>query len=505
MKQNSKIIKLCDLAKVKKQKAALCHGHFNILHPGHIRYLKNASQQGERLIVSVISDRNLQDSGYSNLYSQKERASSVSSLEIVDQVILLKNETLTDVIKKISPSTLVLGKEFEVERFDEVEEAVKLCLKNGVKVVFHAGDIQYASSKFLHSTQSDLEKEQIKIFRDSCRKNQLTAKSLLQSINSLEKSSILVIGDTIVDRFVACDAEGMSSEAPVIVARELDTQYFIGGAAIVALHAKRLGANCHFISVTGSDKSREFLEENLSKEKVSYFLAEDYSRPTTLKTRYTIDNQKMFRVSRLIKKPLSENIENQILKEIQLKAKAVDAIIVSDFVYGVITPRVLEEISRIAKAQNILLIGDLQCSSQIGNISKFKNFDLLTPTEKEARIAIGSSDEGIEWVSNQLIAKTNCKHLIAKLGSDGLIAYTCHSSSRKRQYFPALNANPLDTAGAGDSLLACAACSLSVGQTLEEAAAIGTLVASLVVGNLGNIPVYKDQLLEYLMEVLHES
>ena len=178
MKKESKTIKFSDFANVKRQKAVLCHGHFNILHPGHIRYLKNASQQGERLLVSVISDRNLQDSGYSNLYSQKERANSVASLEIVDQVILLKNETLTDVIKRISPSTLVLGKEFEVERFDEVEEAVKLCGKNGGKVIFHAGDIQYASSKFLNTTQSDIEKEQISRFRDTCLKNNLTTKKL---------------------------------------------------------------------------------------------------------------------------------------------------------------------------------------------------------------------------------------------------------------------------------------------------------------------------------------
>ena len=78
---------------------------------------------------------------------------------------------------------------------------------------------------------------------------------------------MIVLGDTIVDQYAACEAIGMSAEAPVVVVRELEHKNFIGGAAVVAAHISALGAQCDFISVVGADSTAELVHQELSNSK----------------------------------------------------------------------------------------------------------------------------------------------------------------------------------------------------------------------------------------------
>ena len=97
-------------------------------------------------------------------------------------------------------------------------------------------------------------------------------------------------------------------------------------------------------------------------------------------------------------------------------APQLDGILVSDFVYGVITENILTVLQELKREYGLKLFGDLQCSSQVGNVAKFQNFDLLTPTEKEARIALGNRDDGIEWVANTLDATESHKRPSYQIG-----------------------------------------------------------------------------------------
>ena len=175
---------------------------------------------------------------------------------------------------------------------------------------------------------------------------------------------------------------------------------------------------------------------------------------------------------------------------------------ISDFVYGLITPNILKTISELSKKHKFSVFGDLQCSSQVGNVSKFKNFDLICPTERESRIALGTQDEGIEWVANSLMEQTKTRNLIMKLGREGFIAYESHDDEFiNRQHFPSLSINPVDVAGAGDSLLSALSVGLCSGATLMQSSAIGAGMASIAVQQLGNIPVSYQQLKNNLSKI----
>ena len=152
-----------------------------------------------------------------------------------------------------------------------------------------------------------------------------------------------------------------------------------------------------------------------------------------------------------------------------------------------------------------MIFGDVQCSSQIGEITNFKDFSLLCPNEKETRIALKDNVSGLEKLSQKIIKITNTKRLIMKLGADGFIAYDKSGSRIKTQSFPALSVNPLDVAGAGDSLLAVMAIGLSSNQSLISTSAIGCCMASIAVETMGNSPISKEKLIEKLINVFQFS
>ena len=147
----------------------LCHGHFNIIHPGHIRYLDYARQQGSKLVVSIQGDSSFINTELKHHFSEVERAAGVASIQTVDQVVLLGEGNLEKLIKVLNPAVLVLGKEFESERDVQVSDAVQLLKKQGGKILFHAGEFHYASADLLRDNLPDLHDQHIKQFKQACK------------------------------------------------------------------------------------------------------------------------------------------------------------------------------------------------------------------------------------------------------------------------------------------------------------------------------------------------
>ena len=500
MLTQNKIISIDTAISTVDSDIVLCYGHFNLIHPGHLRYLQYAKTLAEKLFVALVSDADLHKDSFGQHFSENERAESVANLQIIDGVIILNQITLKDLIDKVKPSALVLGKEFEKIRSNEINEAIEVVKKTG-RVVYHAGEAHYFNANLLYSNVVDIEGSSKVQFQEICKKYKITANKLQEKIHQFSKSKLLVIGDTIVDNYVACDALGMSAEAPVLVVKELESREFIGGAAIVASHVKALGAECYYISVVGDDPQSEMVSESLKEQNIKIDLFTDKDRPTTYKTRYMVEGQKLFRVSRIKDYKIPTKIEQEIIDSLIKLAPSIDGIMISDFVYGVITQKILDEISNLSTQYGIKLYGDLQCSSQVGKVNKFKGFDLITPTEKEARVALDDNESGIEWIANTLLKDTNSKNILTKLGSDGFIAYK-GGTSIESQNFPALTINPVDATGAGDSLFAAMSISLSSGSSLMEASAIGACMASLAVKQVGNNPISKEKLSIFIEEIL---
>jgi len=494
-----KIILEKDLQSYNLRRPILCYGHFNVIHPGHIRYLEYAKAIGSTLCVVIQSDRELLSHQGDYFFNGSERALNLASLQLVDYVIVLDKLDLSKIIKEVNPKSLVLGREFE-QAFEEKSSAI---LNNtatqiesvGGSIIFHGGDVHYSQSSLAIDIPARQEKELS--YLAACKRQKIHKIDLLKRINNFTESSLLVIGDTILDQYIACEPIGMSAEAPVVVMRELDEDKFLGGAGIVAANVSALGAKCYYLSVVGTDQNADIVRDFLNEFNIESSLLEDQSRPTTFKIRYLVENQKMFRVSRLKEHNLNKLIEKKLIKKVNDLSDSIDGILVCDFLYGVITPNLLDAIKQISKKKNIPFYCDLQCSSQLGSILKFSDSALICPTEREARIGIGAKDDGLEWVANQVLNQTNSKNLVMKLGADGFIAYERKPGGFiNRQPFPSLSQNPLDVTGAGDSVLAALAVGMSSGASLMESSAIAVRVAAAAVETIGNQPIKLQKLKE---------
>ena len=416
-------------------------------------------------------------------------------------VLLLEADEINTAIEALKPKVLVLGNEYKNNA--EIQTTLDQQRLQGGAIQFHAGDVHYATADLLSGSERDLRQQRRERFQAACRRQGIKQTQLLDAINSWGATRLIVLGDTIVDQYAACEAIGMSAEAPVVVVRELEHKNFIGGAAVVAAHISALGAKCDFVSVVGADSTAEIVRQALAVQAIGDGLSRDPSRPTTFKKRYVVENQKLFRVSRLEEHNLDAEVEDQVIAQLQTLAPLAQGIVVSDFVYGVVTPRILEVVHQLAKEHSLLLFGDLQCSSQVGSITRFEKFSLLCPNEREARLALQDKDSGLEQLSQRLLKVTGSERLVMKLGPEGFIAYDREPDGLlSSQAFPALSVNPLDVAGAGDSLLALFATGLASGQAMMPTAALACCMAALAVETMGNTPISATALRSNVMELL---
>lgn len=470
-------------------KKAFVFGDFNILHPGHLRLLKFAKESSDFLTVGIFSN---QLSNKPLLLDENVRLESIKATSYVDEAFLL-NEDVLEYIKRRKPDILVKGKEFE-NRYNPEEEIMKTY---GGKILFSSGEIGFSSLNLL---QKDFEISFLNLSHDNnfIKRHKIDKTKLIDFINRFSDLNILVIGDTIIDEYITCDAIGMSQEDPTIVVTPISNKKFIGGAAIVASHAKTLGANVSYVSVLGDDENFEFTQNYLTSLGIDTYLLKDSTRPTTLKQRFRAQNKTLLRVNHLKQHNISKDLEEKILENFVDDLEDYDLIIFSDFSYGVLTKNIIENITLYAKNKSIVMVADSQSSSQIGDISKFKNMDIVTPTEREIRLSINDFESGLVVLSEKLHKKSNSKYIFTTLGSEGILIYNSTQNELLTDNIQALNTNAKDVSGAGDSLLTCSSMAKVVGANIWESAYLGSIAAAIQVSRVGNIPIKKEELLHEL-------
>ena len=375
---------------IKKNKIFVS-GNFNILHPGHIRLLKFAKSLGKALVVGVISDKLAGKSAY---IKQNHRINNIKSLDFVQKVILVKN--LNSTILNEKPNIIVKGKEFRYETNIEEELAKKI----NAELVFSSGNINYSSENLL---KNELFENQIKfhLTKDFIKRKKINISKMINNINKIKRLRVCVVGDVIIDEYVNSNVLGASNEEPCLVLNPISSEKYVGGAGIVASHFSSLGAKTYLFSVTGNDQNNKFIEKEL-KNKVRSYLYKDIIRPTTLKQRFKVRNSSLARISYLSEELISIKVQNKIFNNIKKIIKKIDVLIFSDFNYGCLPQNLVDKLIKICKENKVLVSADSQSSSQIGDISRFKNTELITPTEKEARISLKNNNDGLVVLSNKL-------------------------------------------------------------------------------------------------------
>ena len=471
-------------------KTVFVSGNFNIIHPGHSRLLYFAAAQGDFLIVGVFDDDISPD--VTNFI--EERVANIAALDCVCKTVVLSSSP-EQYISEVQPDIIVKGLEFE--ELDNREQSIVDAY--GGKLVFNSGESRFTSFDIIDREINTRQNSGLDKPLDYLIKHDFDNNRLIQILTEFSKLEVVVIGDTIIDEYVNCDAVGMSQEDPTIVVRPNHSDLFLGGAGIVAAHAQSLGGAVNFHTVLGDDEFSAYTKEECEKFGFQLTSLTDSARPTTHKKRYRAQGKTLLRVNNFVQAPIGEDLVNVAMRSLAERINQADLVVLSDFNYGMLQQRLVDEVMKCAKASNTLVVADSQSSSQVGDISRFHDATLVTPTEREARLALQDFDDGLVSLAEKLRRKIGAKHVFVTLGSEGVLVHTTRASQEESSVWqtdrlPAMNLSLKDPAGGGDAMLIVSSLALASGASVWEAAYLGSIGAACQVGRVGNIPLSLDEL-----------
>jgi D-beta-D-heptose 7-phosphate kinase/D-beta-D-heptose 1-phosphate adenosyltransferase len=316
-----------------------------------------------------------------------------------------------------------------------------------------------------------------------------TIESLFSHIGSFR---CLVVGDLMLDEYLWGKAERISPEAPVQVVDVVREELRLGGAGNVVNNLVALGAQVSVCSVVGEDENGRALLEDFRRRDVAIdAIFRDPGRRTSRKTRVVASNQQIVRIDRESRDPLSDEMEQQVCNWIRAHADQFNVILVSDYLKGVLTSRVIETTVTAAALKGIPVLVDPKGT----DYSRYRGATLLTPNRKEAEAASGIAildGSSLEQAAGLIMEKAGLGHLLITRSEEGMSLF---SQTGESVHIPTVAREVFDVSGAGDTVLASLAVGVAAGLGMAEAARLANIAAGIAVGKLGTSTVSPDEII----------
>ncbi|MCA9693623.1 MAG: PfkB family carbohydrate kinase [Nannocystaceae bacterium] len=464
-----------------------CHGYFDIVHPGHIRYLRFARQQGDALIVSVTADHVASADADRPYIREELRLESLAALELVDYVYLDPNPWAGPVLEAVRPDVFVKGKEYEERSSPQFARERALVEGYGGKVIFSSGDVVYSSTHLLDRFGDRLPLTYDKV-ADFCRRNELDHEALARALRSARGQRVLVLGDPVFDRYIHCDAERLAAEEPMIQVSPLREDWYLGAGALVARQLTALGAQACFVTPARKDALGARFSRELEGAGVEVRTIVEDARPIYVKTRYLVEERKLFKVNEGRYTPLSTRATAKVIASLRELLPRFDAMVVLDFGYGMFGHELCQAVADLSRELAVPYFVDVSGSPR-ANILKFKHPRLATPTEGELRAAFADDESGISFLAMRYYRESGAGELVATMGKRGVVLFDPPPTPQTRlatDYLPSLARSPIDTVGAGDVFLATMCASALGGNKTAAGAYLASCVSAIHVQQLGN-------------------
>jgi rfaE bifunctional protein kinase chain/domain len=478
----------------RDRKVIMCHGTFDLVHPGHIRHLIYAKSKAQILIASLTSDAHIEKANHRPFVPQELRAMNLAALEVVDYVVIDHNAKPLESLQIIQPDYFAKGYEYAQGGIHpRTLEEKNIVESYGGELLFTPGDIVYSSSAIIETSPPNLAYHKLASLMDA---EGITFDRLRDVVKSLAGTKVHIVGDTIVDSYSYCTLIGGNTKTPTF-SMKFDRQVdFVGGAGIVATHMKKAEADVTFTTVLGNDALKDFVLRDLNAYGVRCNAVIDPTRPTTQKNLFIAGGYRMLKVDSVDNRSISERIANRFAGHIT--STDADAIVFSDFRHGIFNGSTIPQLTAAIPA-GPLRVADSQVATRWGNILDFQGFDLITPNEREARFGLGDQDSIIRPLALELYRRASCKYLILKLGERGIITYRAPDPN-VRSFFAmdSFAEHVIDAVGAGDALLAYATLALAVARCPIIASILGSVAAAMACETDGNTPIEPDDIIKRL-------
>jgi rfaE bifunctional protein nucleotidyltransferase chain/domain len=469
------------------RRVTLCHGVFDLLHVGHLRHLKAARAFGDLLVVTITGDDFVNKGPGRPAFPSTLRAEMLAELEAVDFVAVIEEPSAHPSIRAVKPDFFVKGNEYADPKKDISGKIVterELVESFGGQLVF-TEDITFSSSNLLNR-YFNIHDQQAREYLSDLRQTDFEAQ-FSRLLDRIENMRIVVVGETIIDRYVYVDAMGKAAKENIIATLYRDEEIFAGGVIAVANNLAAICPNVELITMIGDpaagDNHEEMIRKNLAASVKATFVRRP-SGPTVQKTRFVEPTyvRKLFEIYHMDDSALPREVQDSFHGLLSDKLAQADLAVVCDFGHGMINAGTID----LLQDKAAFLAVNVQ--SNAGNIGynlidKYSRCDFMCVDAMEARLAVRDKHAALsDIVTRRLPELVDCDNFIVTHGRSGCYARKGDGAV----CIPSLGGAVVDTVGAGDAFFALSAPCVAAGADCETAGFIGNVAGAIKIGIVGH-------------------
>ena len=471
----------------KDKKIVLCHGVFDVLHSGHLKYLSQAKKLGDVLVVSVTADKFVNKGPLRPLNSLQDRIVMLKNLKCVNYVVPSYKQTAVEIIKKIKPNIYCKGPDYKNKILEDKKLIKEVSvLKKNQGIFFTVDHFTRSSSKIINQLTSGIKIDsEIFNFLKKIKKN-YSNQDIKNFINKLSTKKILILGEVILDKYIFVDAVGKSGKDSILIYKEKGHLNFLGGTGYVANLISNFSDTFFIFHIGKIDSQLDFIKKNLNK-KIKYFYLSKEKSPTITKLRYLDDykKNKIIGFYKINDQFLSLKEESKYLSLIKKIINKVSNVVIVDYGHGELTSSIIKFLCKYPRKISL----NTQINSfnyKYHTMKKYKKVNILCMNESELRHELRDAHGSLKVLSINLKKIIQYKYLIITRGKFGSVLFY-----RNEIYeCPAFNKYPVDTVGSGDTFFSLISLCLSNDTPPLISLLIASLSAAHSVKNIGNRDIF---------------
>lgn len=469
--------------KLSTPQIVLCHGVFDLVHPGHLQHLVQAKSFGNVLVVSITADKYVNKGPNRPYFNEDQRASFLAALEIVDYVCVVNSDSALPAIDAVKPDFYVKGPDYMNAKEDitgKIDLERANVERNGGKLVFTDG-FTSSSTMLINSfltPQDDKVRTWVKKYKEKC-----SLPETITWIDKLKEIEVNVLGETIIDAYTECKPLSKSSKDPILAFHRFGTQKFLGGVLAIGDSCSRWSKKTSVYSSCGHN-FQELLDEIDVKIEFELFNIRLPEDPTILKHRFVdvASGNRVFEYYDFSPGIMQEKLQYEMLDILREKLQDSNLFLLADYGHGFFGESMIKSICD----SNAFLAVNTQ--SNAGNrgfntFSKYPRIDFLCLNGGELELELRKKDLDYLVVLPRIMKEKGCKNAIVTLGGEGLLTF---DSLGESFLSPALATKVVDKVGAGDSVLAIASMLAFLDAPKEVIGLLASVVAAFEVAQLGH-------------------
>ena len=461
-----------------------CHGVFDLLHIGHIRYFSQAKELGEVLVVTLTPDRFVDKGPHRPAFVERLRAEALASLGDVDYVAVNETSTAVETLRRLRPDVYVKGEEFRNIASDmtgKIGLEAQVVAEIGAKLAF-TGDIVFSSSNLINRYLSHFPEElrsYLNVFRQ-----RYAMSDVIDAVDRMRGLRVLVVGDAILDEYQYGQAIGKSSKDPVLALRYHSCDLFAGGALAVANHVADFAGEVGLLTILGeTGRHEEFIDSQLDG-RIRRIYHTRKGAPTILKRRF-IDSDSLNKLLELYimdDAPIPTDLDAAMAEDFRRLVADYDMVIVADFGHTSIGPRLLDAMCSTAP---FLAVNTQANAGNRGfnTISRYPRADLISLAEHELRLETRDMERDVRPLMERVRDRMQNAYFVVTSGRQGCSVLGPGGDFLK---VPAFAATVVDRVGSGDAFFAVAAMAARLGLPEEIIGFLGNAAGSQAVEIIGN-------------------